>query len=614
METIDILKKIYPFNTLPNEELEKIVSTNELKTYKKNEILFKEDGESLHFLYVIIEGEVFLEKNFQLIAHLKGGDIFDYASLVSEIPPASTAIVAEDNTKILHIKKEQLLNLLSKYQLFSKYFTKEITTRAGKTFKLKSSFQMERLLNVRIKDIKIKEPILIKGDMNIIDTAKTMAGHDSTFCLVEKDGDIGIITERDIIKKVLAKDINLSQAKAQDIATFPIITMEASEPLFNSLLTMAKHGIRKLVVKDGEAIRGVLDDRVVISHESKNIIFLIKEIDKAKNTEELSYLYSLVNESLIDGVMSGLDPEYVGKYLAELNDRFMARVAQLVEEEIGSPPCNYSVMVIGSEGRREQSLKTDQDNALIFEDNSENKEYFDRFSERYIKHLLEIGFPPCPGNVMISNSYWRKTKEEWFKEISRWMENPKPENILNMSIFFDFRNVSGEDKIIDELWQFILERIKISKHFLPFLASEAIKFRPPIGFLGRLKTEREGVHKGEIDIKKYGIFPITQGIRVLALHNEIRNTNTFERIRKLKEMSIFTYDFARDLEEGYRFLMSLRLKSQAKKIRSNLPTDNYINPKELSKTEKEILIIDVFKKIEEFHKFLFENYNLRYFS
>ncbi|MCX8033752.1 MAG: DUF294 nucleotidyltransferase-like domain-containing protein [Thermodesulfovibrio sp.] len=613
MGIVDTIKKIYPFDTLPLEELNEIVSSAEIISYKKNEILFREGSTPLHFLYVILEGEVFLEKNSQLIAHLKGGDIFGYVSLVSEMPPASTAIIAEDNTKILHIEKEKFLNLLTKYHNFAKFFTKELAKRVHKVPKLRSSFQMERLLDVRIKDIKIKEPILIKGDMNIIDTAKTMAEHDSTFCLVQKDGDIGIITERDIIKKVLAKELNPSQVKAQSIATFPIITMDSSEPLFNAVLKMAKHGIRKLVIKDSGAIWGILDDRVVISHESKNIVFLIKEINRAKSTEELSYLYYLVNESVIEGIMSGLDPEYVGKYIAELNDHFMARVAQLIEEEIGIPPCSYSIMVIGSEGRREQSLKTDQDNALIFKGNEQSREYFDQFSERYIKYLLEIGFPPCQGNVMISNSYWRRTKDEWFKEIGRWMENPKPENILNISIFFDFRNVYGEDNLIDELWQFIFQRIKVSKHFLPFLASEAIKFSPPVGFLGKLRTEKEGIHRGEIEIKKYGIFPITQGIRVLALHNEIRNTNTFERIRKLKEMSIFTPDFARDLEEGYRFLMTLRLKSQAKKIRSNIPPDNYINPKELSKTEKEILI-DVFKKIEDLQKLLFDRYNLRYFS
>lgn len=146
-----------------------------------------------------------MKKNSQLIAHLKGGDIFGYVSLVSEMPPVSTAIIVEENTKILQIEKEKFLDLLTKYQSFSRYFTKELAKRIHRTPRLRSSFQIERLLDVRIKDIKIKEPILIRGDANITDTAKTMAENDSTFCLVQRDGDIGIITERDIIKKSSCK-------------------------------------------------------------------------------------------------------------------------------------------------------------------------------------------------------------------------------------------------------------------------------------------------------------------------------------------------------------------------------------------------------------------------
>ncbi len=613
MEAKEILKLTYPFDSLPDEEIEQIVSESIIKTYKKSVILFKEASEPLDHLYIILEGEIFLEKNSQLIAHLKRGDIFGYVSLMSDLPPVSTARVVEDNTKILHIKKETFLKLLSKYDELAKYFTKELAKRLHYTPTLRSTFHMERFMDVRIKDLKIKEPLLIRGDLNIIETAKTMASHDSTFCLVERNGEIGIITERDIIKKVLAKDINPVYVKAEEIASFPVISMDSSEPLFNAILSMAKHGIRKLVIKEGGAIWGILDDRVVISHESKNILFLIKEIDRAKSIDELAYLYSLVNESVVEGVFFGLDPEYVGKYLAELNDRFMARVAKIVEEELGEPPCRYAIMVIGSEGRKEQSLKTDQDNALLFDGGQRERDYFEVFSKKYISYLLKIGFPPCPGDVMITNPYWRKTKEEWYREIGKWMENPKPDNILNISIFFDFREVYGSTELIEDLWNYIMTRIKDSRHFLPFLASEAIKFKPPIGFWGNIKTEKDGDHRGEIDIKKYGIFPITQGIRVLSLHSGIKITNTFERIRKLKDSSVFTPQFSKDLEESYRFLMNLRLKTQAVKIRAGLQPDNYINPRELSKTEREILK-NVFRKIEELQKLLFDKYNLRYFS
>ncbi len=608
MDIKEFLKQIIFFGSLSDEEIDTIIATSQIITYKKGEILYKDKGESFENSFIILDGEVLLEKHSQPLATLKKGDFYGIVSLTGEKLYADTAKVIRDDSKILHIKNQILSSLFKKDKDFSGNITDKIHKQT-----VRDSFNAERLLKVRIKDLKLKKPIFISSELNITETAKKMTENDATFCLVQKDGETGIITERDIIKKVLARELNPSTVKAEGVASFPIISMDSSEPLFNALLTMAKHGIRKLVVKDGGAIWGVLDDRVIISHESKNILFIIKEIEKAKTVADLAYIYSLVSESIIEGVMSGLDPEYVGKYISELNDRFMIKVAQFVEEELGEPPCPYSILVIGSEGRREQTLKTDQDNALIFDGGPEHDGYFEKFSNRFIDYLLRIGFPPCPGKVMINNPYWRKNKKDWFKEIHEWMENPVPEHVVNISIFFDFRNAFGDENLAEELWQFIFERINKSKPFLPFLASGAIKFKPPLGFMSRLQTEREGEHKGEIDIKKYGTFPISQGIRVLSLQHGIRNTNTFERIRTLKKSSVLTSEFAVDLEESYRFTMSLRLKSQAKMIRNNIPPDNYINPKELSRTERKILK-ECFKKIEEFQKLLFDIFNLRYFS
>jgi len=612
MEDLEqFIKNTYPFNRLPVEEIRSLCNFLLKREYQKNDIIFKEGNQQLEFLYIVNRGEVFLEKNNQLVYHLKEGDLFGYVSLLGELPPATTAHVVEDNTVILQLPKEIFIKLVSKYDEFANFFTKELAKRVHRIPQTKTSFHMERLIDVRIKDIKLKDPIIIDSDINLQEAIKLMTEKDSTFCLVRKNNSLGIITERDIIKKVLAKDLNPQNIKAEEIATFPVIEMSSSEPLFNALLTMAKHGIRKLIIKDGNSISGVLDDRTVISHESKNIIFLIKEIDKAKTVEELSYLYSIIQDSIIEGVLSGMDPEYVGKYISELNDRFMMRASQLTENFLGSAPSSYSIMVIGSEGRREQSLKTDQDNALIYENN--HKIYFEKFSQTYIDFLLKIGFPPCPGNVMISNSYWRRNKEEWFKEINKWIENPKPKNILNISIFFDFRNVVGVEYIAEDLRDYINKKIKTSKTFLPFLASEAVKFKPPLSFFKTFVVEKTGEHKGKIDIKKYGIFPVVHGVRVLTLDNEIVETNTFERIRALRSKRVLTDQFSRDLEECYRFLMSLRLKSQALQLRNSKKPDNFIDPNILSKTEKGLLK-DSFKKIEEFQKVLFDKYNLRYFS
>jgi len=607
----NFLAQIYPFILLPDIELN-ILNNNIIKNqYKKDDIIFRESSEPLEYLYIIEKGSVVLESNEQPVETLKEHDVFGFVSLLGDQPPTSTARVLEDNTMIWLIPKQIFLRLCSNYSDFALFFTKKLTKRIHKYSHSQSFFDIEGLIDVKIKDLKLKEPLIVEHNKNLLEVIKLMSEKDSTYCIIKKDGDFGIITERDVIKKVLAKDLDPKKMMVQEIATFPIIKMSSSDLLFNALLTMAKHNIRKLIISEGDQIVGVLDDRTIISHQSKNVLFLIKEIDKAKSIDDLSYLYSMVQDSLIEITSRGMDPEYMGKYISELNDYFMKKVANITEESVGKVPSDYIILVIGSEGRKEQSLKTDQDNVLLYENDVNN--YFENFAKTYIDNLLKVGFPPCPGNVMISNPYWRKSKQEWFREIERWIENPKPENVLNISIFFDFRIVTGSEYLYEELKEFVKKSIKQSKTFLPFLASEAVKFRPPLNLFKQFVVEKTGENKGKIDIKKHGIFPIVQGIRVLSLENEIFETNTYERLKILSTRNVFGEKFAKDLEEAYRFLMNIRLKSQANQITLGKDPSNFIDPENLSKVEQNLLK-DAFKVIEEFQDFLYEKYNLRYIS
>lgn len=607
----NFFSQVYPFNILPEDELNYLYNNIIKKKYKKDDIIFKESTEPLEYLYIIEKGSVSLEADNQIIETLKEAGIFGFISLLGDQPPTSTARVLEEPTIVWLVPKQDFLRLCNEYNDFALYFTKKLSNRISKFSTSRSFFDVEGLIDVKIKDLKLKEPLIVEHNKNLLDAIKLMAEKDSTYCIIKRDSDYGIITERDVIKKVLAKDLEPKKMTVQEIATFPIIKMSSSDLLFNALLTMAKHNIRKLIISEGDQIVGVLDDRTIISHQSKNVLFLIKEIDKAKSIEDLSYLYSMIQDSLIEISSRGMDPEYMGKYISELNDYFMKKTAKLTEALLGKSPSDYMILVIGSEGRKEQSLKTDQDNVLLYESDENN--YFENFAKTYIDNLLKIGFPPCPGNVMISNPYWRKSKLDWFKEIEKWMENPKPENVLNISIFFDFRMVFGSEYLYEELKEFVKKSIKTSKTFLPFLASEAVKFKPPLNLFKQLVVEKSGENRGKIDIKKHGIFPIVQGIRVLSLENEIFETNTYERIKILSTRNVFGEKFAKDLEDTYRFLMNIRLKSQANQLYLGKEPSNFIDPETLSKTEHNLLR-DAFKVIEEFQDFLYEKYNLRYFA
>ncbi len=610
------LSEIEPFSLLDKREIQSIVHNLLVEYYKKGEIIFKEGSTPLEFLYILRKGSILLEREGEIIEYIHEGECFGYISLMTSNPPSSTAKALEDSVVFLLNKK--IFNKLISKEAFREYFSRKLAKRLQLAEKKEFKHGIERYTTVSLESINLRPLLVLEGEKTVEDAIKEMVSKDSTYLLVNMREGLGIITERDVLKKVIAKGLSPKETKLESIASFPVISIESSSTLYDAMLLMSRHGIRKLLlVKDGNPI-GVIEDRDIIAYESKNVVLLIKEVDKAKGVEDLKYLYNLVKEQVLDLVFQGADPERLAEYISEINDRFMKRAVYIAMNRLGEEPLvPFSIMVLGSEGRKEQSLKTDQDNALIYQEypilDFDAKEYFERFSKVYINTLLEIGFPPCPGNVMISNPFWRRSLKEWQQAVKDWIEKPKSENMLNIAIFFDFRNVFGDQTLSEDLWGNILERLKENPGFLPFLAVDAVRFKPPIGFFKDFIVEKTGEHRGEIDIKKGGIFPITQGIRALALEGKISERNSFERIRILKSLGILTTELARDLEESYRYLLSIRFRFQAKKIKEGKEPDNYINPQELSRTEKNTLK-DVFRIIKEFQDFLYERYNLRFFE
>ncbi|MEJ7554335.1 MAG: putative nucleotidyltransferase substrate binding domain-containing protein [Aquificaceae bacterium] len=610
------LSEIEPFNLLGEKQRRAIAHNLLVECYKKGEVIFKEGSKPLEFLYILRSGSVLLEREGEPVEYLHEGECFGYVSLMSKNPPTSTAKAVEDSVVFL-LNRKIFSSLMGEHEGFRDYFTQKLARRLVASKKQHTS-TVEKHMEVLLEDLNLRPPLTLDGSKTVEEAIREMVAKDSTYVLVRLQEGLGILTERDVLKRVLAKGLKPEEVKLKDVATFPVVSIESNKTLYEAMVLMARHGIRKILVLKNSTPIGLLEDRDIIAYESKNAVLLIKEIDKAKTVQELRYLYGLVREQVLDLVFHGTDPEKLGEYISEINDRFMKRAVYIALNRLGEEPLvPFSIMVLGSEGRKEQSLKTDQDNALIYQDypllDFEPRAYFERFSKVYIEVLLQIGFPPCPGNVMISNPFWRRSAGEWERVVSEWIEKPKPENILNVAIFFDFRNVFGDQTLVQKLWEHVKNSIEKNPGFIPFLAVDAVRFKPPLGFFRDFVVERSGEHKGEIDIKKGGIFPITQGVRALALEKGISQQNTFERIEELSKNGVLTPEYAKDLKEAYRFLLGIRFKFQAQKIKEGKEPDNYINPDQLSKAEKGTLK-DVFRIIKEFQEFLYERYNLRYFE
>jgi CBS domain-containing protein len=305
---------------------------------------------------------------------------------------------------------------------------------------------------------------------------------------------------------------------------------------------------------------------------------MMRQLETMETTQPLSK-YSLEIAGMVENLVNGgLDVTQIGRVIASINDVLIRRLLRLAEKEIGPPPAPYAWIVFGSEGRMEQALLTDQDNALIYLDSSETAhQYFQQLAQKVIDDLILAGFPPCPGGYMATN--WCKPISEWEQIFQSWIRKPEPQNLLETAIFFDFRQVYGALSV-EPLEKLIVESSNNSV-FLAQLARAAIEFRPPLGFFKRIRAE-----DGQVDLKSGGVAPIVSLARVYALEAKSRTRTTVERLEAAIEANTVSQQGGETLIETYRFLLQLRLQEQLKAIRAGQQPDNKIKLESLSPVEK----------------------------
>jgi CBS domain-containing protein len=269
----------------------------------------------------------------------------------------------------------------------------------------------------------------------------------------------------------------------------------------------------------------------------------------------------------------------ISQIVSGLNDALVKRLVHLGERALGAAPASYAWIVFGSEGRMEQTLLTDQDNALIFSvESGESRSYFAALSERVVNGLIQAGFPPCPGGFMATN--WRKPLDEWRELFTRWIRLPEPQALLDAAIFFDFRVVAGALSL--EPLEEIIASARNEKRFLTHMLNGALAFHPPLGFFNRLRSE-----DGKIDIKKSAIAPIVGLARVAALAAGSRERSTLERLRVAgATAAIIDRDSAQALTEMMPFFLRARLRAQILARQNRQPIGNTIVLADLSQLER----------------------------
>ena len=436
----------------------------------------------------------------------------------------------------------------------------------------------ESHLTQPVKNLAKLAPLFVPADATVAEAAQQMQRARIGSVLVATEPP-GIITDRDLRWRVVAASKGPGTPVKQ-IMTAPLVTIDSDAPAFSALRLMIDKNIHHLPLVEEGKIVGMISATDLLAQQANHPIYLRGVIDRLEEPTAIGNYAAQITalaQTLLEG---GLGALQISQIVSSLNDSLITRLVQLAEQALGRAPTPYAWIVFGSEGRMEQTLLTDQDNALIFAaGTNECRSYFGALSKRVVESLIQAGFPPCAGGFMATN--WCKPLAEWRELFDRWTRLPEPKALLEASIFFDFRRVAGNLSL--ESLETTLTSAQSEKRFLTLLLNDALNFHPPLGLFHRLKTEG-----GRIDIKKNGLAPIVGLARVAALAAGSRERSTVERLR-VAATSILDRDSAKALQEMMPFFLRLRLRAQLAARQNHRPIDNTITVAELSGLERQSL-------------------------
>lgn len=345
---------------------------------------------------------------------------------------------------------------------------------------------------------------------------------------------------------------------------------------------------------------------LLFSIQNNSASLLVSEIRKAVYAADIFPMQKRIAPLVKVLSDSGANSKIICRKIATITDSILKKLINFAIAELGEPPVKFCFMAMGSEGREEQTLLTDQDNAIIYEDIKDKKsasdaeKYFLKMGQLVCTWMDKSGYPFCPGNIMAMNPKWNKPVSVWKKYFSDWITKSTPEDLLEVNIFFDFRPVFGAAEFTNELRDHIASQIEKSLPFLQYIARNALLYKPPIGFFGNILLESGGDKPSTFNIKD-PLNLMVNFIRVYSLQNNVMETNTVSRLHQLNKSGVITDSLDREMEEVYDFLMRTRFRHQVEAIKNDMKPDNNINPKELTEAELHMLKY-IFSQINNFQK------------
>lgn len=618
----DFLKHYPPFSMLNPDALHTIAQSVNVLYFEEDDRIFRKGEQVANNFYIVKDGAVgiYAQSQEQLVDKCDEGDIFGLRALIRKDFYTLCAVALEES--IVYSISSDILNNIIITNPEARHFVQiGFTTNTG----IKQAPQdvsdtdmlvMEQnLFDAQTADF-TPNPITCCIDTTIKQAATLMTEHNvGSIIITHENKPLGIITNKDLRGKIATGKHTINE-KVSAIMSAPVITRPPDITISEAQITMIKNNITHLcITQDGSnqtVLLGILSEHDIVVSRGNNPSALIKQIKRAEKTSMIYVALQKAQKLLAAYLHQNIPIAFVTRIITEINNTIQIRAIELSLHEMAEkPPVGFAWLALGSMGRREQLLLTDQDNALVFEnvpadDYQRVKKYFLKLAENVNKKLNTAGYEYCPANMMAKNPKWCLSVQEWKKQFDNWITTPSHDKIMLSTIFFDYSFVYGKKELTDQMTASIYQSINKYEIFLNYLGVNALKNPPPLSFFRNFLVEDSGEHKNQFDVKARALMPLTDAARLLALsHNLQEANNTVERFEKIAELEPHNSDLYQACIESFNLLLKFRTQQGLQHEDSG----RYIDLNLLSKTDK-LHLRSAFKPIKAVQELIQVRFNL----
>ncbi|HSX72358.1 MAG TPA: putative nucleotidyltransferase substrate binding domain-containing protein [Pseudomonas sp.] len=602
--TMEFLRKYPPFNQMDSAQLAYLVEHCQLRFYAAGESIIKpSDGPVQHF-HIVKQGQVVGERphsarrGSETTFEIASGECFPLAALLGERATRTEHLAGED-TFCLLLGKDAFVRLFAQSAPFRDFALRGVSSlldQVNQQVQLRAAENLgaQYSLDTTLRELALQQPVACAADTPLRDAVRRMhEQHVGSIVIVDAaERPHGIFTLRDL-RRVVAAGESLEQPISALMTQRPFhLPPDASA--FDAALAMTERHIAHVCLVEHERLVGVVSERDLFSLQRVDLVHLARTIRHAGRLETLVALRSDIRLLVERMLAHGASSTQITQLVTLLNDHTVCRVIELVLEELGDPGVPFSWLCFGSEGRREQTLHTDQDNGILFEaaDAAEAERIRQRllpYARRINQLLAECGFALCRGNIMAGNPELCLSRREWTRRFSAFVREATPESLLGSSIYFDLRVVWGDERGCAQLRRQLLAEVGDNSLFQRLLAANALRHRPPLGRFRDFVVARKGAEKDTLDLKEEGLTPFVDGARLLALAHGVADSNTLRRFAELVRLRVIDAQDGAAYEEAYHFIQQTRLQLHQQQAAQGLPLTNRLDPDSLNHLDRRIL-------------------------